>query len=55
MEGNNWVSAVVVECLDEMIHIKLQEQSPWVHTDNDKIAPYLKMQNHFKNEVDFLR
>mmetsp|Transcript_5752 Transcript_5752/g.6182 ORF Transcript_5752/g.6182 Transcript_5752/m.6182 type:complete len:226 (+) Transcript_5752:2-679(+) len=55
IDGNNWVPAIVNDTLDEMINIKTQEKSTWVYTDDDRLGPYLKMQMHFKNEVEFYR
>jgi len=49
-----WVSATVIDNLDEMIRIKYPSDSTiWVHFDSLKIGPHAKVQQHTKNDVDF--
>lgn len=54
-DGTTWVSAIVNDTLDEMLSIKTPERSMWVYVDDDRIAPFSKMQLRYKNEIDFYR
>jgi hypothetical protein len=55
-EGNGWVTAVVIENLDEMINLKLpNDTTHWIHFDSDRTGPYLRVQSHTKNNVDFYK
>ena len=49
------MSATVVDSLGEMINIKVQDQTMWIHIDEDRIGPHLKVQYHTKNEFEFYR
>jgi hypothetical protein len=50
----NWISAVVVDNLDEMVNIKLNnDQSYWIYYDEDRTGPHHKVQSHTINNVDF--
>jgi len=52
--NNAWVSAIVVDNLDEMIKLALQnDQTVWIYYDCDKTGPHLRVQSHTKNNVDF--
>jgi len=55
-DNYGWVSATVVDNLDEMVNMKfLNDQTMWIHHDSEKLGPYMKVQMHTKNDVDFYR
>lgn len=53
---NGWGSAIVIDNLEEMINIRLYNDSTtWIYFDEDRIGPHLKVQTATKNNIDFYK
>jgi hypothetical protein len=51
-----WVSAIVINNLEDMIKIKLpNDNTPWIYSDADRMGPHLRVQAHTKNNVEYYK